>query len=278
MRRYGIILLLFAGLPIACGEGSMPEEGEMQTAVVQTLNFVRSADGLSEGFDLDGIETTGPDPRTCFKTDFTSPDGQAGVDNELSRLLPIIDLAGEGVLSELLQNAIDEGRLLMMFEVTRLDQDRARVRVRRGEDLPLLGTDGRLLPGQTLALHPTGPDLGEAEGTIVDGRIRIDSFALNVPVVVFSQLYEVFLPEARLTLHMPAASSEEPAEVIFGGGIPIEQLVTILQTASNFAREFTEIFGEAVRDSGDLSPDATGRCTLLSSALKAQLVSAFIWE
>ncbi|MEO1336910.1 MAG: hypothetical protein AAFV29_14785 [Myxococcota bacterium] len=250
----------------------------MQTAVVQQLNFVRSADGMSEGFDLDGIQTTGPDPRTCFKTDFMAPDGQAGIDNELSRLLPIIDLAGEGVLRELLQNAVNEGRLLMMFEVIRLSEDRVRVRVRRGEDVPLLGTDGRLLPGQTLALHTTAPELGEAEGTIIDGRIEIDAFALRVPVVIFSQLYEVFLPDARLTLIMPQDAANAPAEAIFGGGIPIEQLVTILETASNFAREFTEIFGEAVRDSGDMAPDASGRCTQMSSALKAQLVSAFIWE
>ena len=277
-RSFGAVWIAALLVQFACGadDGTAANDGE--TVVVQTLTFAREVeDGVVAGFDLDGITSMIADPRTCSKVDWTSPEGLSGVDNEFARILPVLDLVGEGALQGLVQNAVNEGRLLMMFEVERLDEGRVRVRVRRGEDVPLLGTDGLILPGQTLALHSTASDLGAAEGTVVDGRVQIGPFALNVPVVIFSQLYEVFLPEAYVQLELPTEAQGGLGHGVIGGGIPIEQLVTILQTASNFAQEFDQLFGDAVRESGDLVPDRSGLCTQTSVALTVDLVSAFVW-
>lgn len=277
MKRRACIALIGLVAGAGCGsDDEGPAAARVSTVVVQQLAFSREADdGIAAGFDLDGLVTDGADPRTCFKTDFTGPDGTPGVDNQLARILPVIDLVGEGALDGLVQNAVNEGRLLMIFEVTTVG-DRAEVRVYRGQDIPLLGTDGLILPGQTLGLHADAPDLGEAVGTIVDNTAQVGPFALRVPLIIFSQPYEVFMPNAYVQLTLPSEGA--PGRGMIGGGIPIEQLATIIQTASNFSQEYDRLFGDAVRDSADLALNQEGNCTEMSAAFTLQLVSAFFWE
>lgn len=275
MRR-AVLALLLAGAT-ACG-GEEAVDADTLTQVLRVFEFARETErGVSAGFDLDGFVSEDNDGRTCFKADFTGPDGTEGVDNEMARLLPLIDLAGEGAVQGLIQNAVDEGRLLLFFEITDSDvPGQARLRVRRGEDTPLLGTDGRILSGQTLALHPEEAFLGEAEATF-DGRtLEAGPFALPLPIIVFSQLYEVNIPEAYVRFELDA--SGEYGVGTLGGGIPISQLVTILDTASNFGPEFTDLFGDAVRESGDLKRDGNGACTEMSVAVSFETAVGFVWE
>lgn len=274
MRR-AVLILALGGF--ACG-GEAPPSEAITTTVVRTLNFEReSPSGVSRGFDLDGFVSESNDGRSCFQADFESPDGEPGIDNQLATLLPLIDLAGEGALQSLVQNAIDEGRLLMFFEVFEPEPGQYTLRVRRGDDVPLLGTDGAILSGQTLALHETEPLLGEVEATMQDGMLEAGPFALKVPVIVFSQLYEVEMPSARVRLEYDDETGDITLGTV-GGGLPIPQLVQILETAGNFGPEFEELFGDAVREAGDLARDANGDCTEMSAALTFDAVPAFVWE
>ena len=274
MRRALWTLLLSAA---ACGGEDLEAPVARTTQVVRVFEFARETPrGVSAGFDLDGLVSEDNDGRTCFKADFTAPDGTAGVDNELARLLPLIDLAGEDAVQGLIQNAVDEGRLLLFFEVTEHADGQVRLRMRRGDDVPLLGTDGRILSGQTLALHAEEPLLSEAEARF-DGRVlEAGPFELPLPIIVFSQLYAVTLPEAYVRLELDADG--EYGTGTLGGGIPVSQLVDVLDTASNFGPEFAELFGDAVRDSGDLARDDNGDCTQMSVAVSFETAVGFVWE
>src|SRR5688572_16556007 len=74
-----------------------PSEGIKSTAVLQKLALGREEpEGIAPGFNLDGVNSDERDSRSCAKDDFVDADGNVGVDNQLARLLPLIDLAGEG--------------------------------------------------------------------------------------------------------------------------------------------------------------------------------------
>jgi hypothetical protein len=269
MRLVHLFPLLFA-----CS--SEPLQPEPELAVLRELRFVREdPEGVSSGMNLDGFVSEVNDGRSCFKEDFTSPDGEPGIDNELARLLALVDVAGENAVESLVQGSINEGRLLMIIEVTPKG-DTADVRVLRGADVPLLGADGLILSGQTLGLDAE-PLLGQIEGVpLTDGSIVTEPFSLRLPVVVFSQLYEVQMPKANLRFTVAPDGSIERG--LIAGGIPIEQLLTVLRTASMFAGDFEALFGDAIRESGDLDRDDAGACATLSAAVEFDAVQAFTFE
>ena len=275
MRRRLCIGALVLG-SFACG-GEAIDPQVVSTTVVRKLNFERERPGgVSQGFNLDGFVSGSNDGRSCFQEDFVGPDGEEGVDNQLATLLPLIDLAGEDAFQGLVQNAIDEGRLLMIMEVSETEPGQHHLRVRRGDDVPLLGTDGAILAGQTLALDVESPLLGETSASWTGESLEAGPFALRIPVVVFSQLYEVEMPSARL--RFAYAEDGTVTGGLVGGGLPIPQLIQILDTAGNFGPEFEELFGDAVRESGDLVRDADGNCTGMSAAITLDAVPAFVWE
>lgn len=275
MRRSVFIPAL---LLAACGGESTESGGAHTTAVVRTLELAReSPNGVSPGFNLDGFVSESNDGRSCFQSDFTDPEGVVGIDNQLATLLPLIDLAGEDALEGLIQNAVNEGRLLMFFEVVEGDDGQFTLRVRRGDDVPLLGTDGKILSGQTLALDEAEPILGPSTPATVEGNlIEAGPFEVQIPVIVFSQLYEVRMPAAYARLTIDEETGVARGTV--GGGIPMPQLIQILDTAGNFGPEFEELFGDAVRDAADLERDADGNCTQMSAVITFDAVPAFIWE
>lgn len=268
MKRIAIGLAL---LCVACGSEDAPSFS--YTSVLQTLNFEREEPkGVTKGMNLDGWVSGSNDDRACRKPDFVDPDGNEGIDNELARLLPVVDLAGEGAFQALVQNAITEGALLMILDATIEEDGTATVDIRRGDDLPLLGTDGRILPGQTLALHED-EILGATSGARSGTTLETSPTDIRIPIVVFSQLYVVTLKDAILRLEI--GEEDYIQSGMIAGGLPIEELIQVLRTASNFAGDFEALLGDAVRDSGDLARDDSGNCTWMSASVTFDAVPAF---
>lgn len=269
MKRLSILLLL-----AACGS-EVEAPIESRSTVLQTLSFAREEpEGVSMGLDLDGFQSGANDGRGCNKPDFLDPQGRPGVDNELGRLLPLVDLAGEGALEGLIQGAINEGQLLVILETQETEAGSLRVIARRGADAPLLGTDGRILAGQTLGVAADDPILGEGLATLgADGVYQSAPFRLRLPIIVFSLLYVVDLPSA--ILRFAYNSDGTISQGLIAGGIPVTQLITILQQASEFGGDFEGLFGDALRSSGDLERDPNGNCTATSMAVGFDAVPAF---
>ncbi|MCK6546646.1 hypothetical protein L6R52_12420 [Myxococcota bacterium] len=274
MRRIEGVLLTIAFTLAACGDESATVR---ETAVIRTIELRKVADGnVASGLDLDGITSDDRDGRTCFKADFTSPDGEPGIDNQLATLIPFVDLAGEGALQGLIQNAINEGRLLVILDVDDHGDGSVTVTPRRGDDIPLLGTDGRLLEGQTLGLHAE-PVLGApVRGTVSGDVVTTEPFALTMPIIVFSNLYLLYLPDARLRFERTEEGRLERG--IIAGTAGIEDLLGLVRQAAQFGGDFEGLFGDALRDSADMVRGPDGKCSRMSAAIDFDAVPAFVFE
>lgn len=269
MRRFTWTLVF--GLA-ACG-GTEVEPGPTRSSVFSVVSFEREADGVSAGMNLDGYVSTTNDDRACKKEDFLAPDGTEGVDNQLATLLPLIDLVGENAVEEILQIAVDEGRLLIVADLAIAEDGTATVDILRGQDVPLLGTDGRILGGQTLGLSDE-PPLGSTEGAMVDAdTLETAPFNLRFPVLVFTQLYEVTFEDAVVRFELDEAGHVKSG--LMAGGVPIVELIDLLETAANFGQDFADLFGDAVRESGDLARASDGTCQNMSASISFEAVPTF---
>jgi hypothetical protein len=273
MRR-----LVSPALLLLTGCLAQPDETprDVGLMVFRKMDFAQERDGVSPGFDLDGVVSTYDDARGCRQSDFMSPDGAPGIDNQLGGLIPLLDLVGEGALQAFIQNAIDEGRLLVMPHLVRR-AGRLDLSVLRGADQPLVGTDGHLLGEQTLALSPDKTVLGEFEGaTLEDGVLTAGPFDLNLPVVVFDILYDVHLADARLELRF---GPDGVGHGVLAGSSTIEELTQLAKTAGERADvDLVALIGGVLEDVADLDRDPQGRCHALSAVATFETVPAYAYD
>src|SRR5687768_14774767 len=127
------------------------EHVEPQTWVMREIRFVRQVDGVSDGFDLDGVDGG---LEGCGIADFTSPDGVPGVDNAFARMIPALELTEAAAVEPLIQDAINSGQLLLLVELAGVDDtaedECVDVGLMRGAGEALVGGDVLLVSGQTL--------------------------------------------------------------------------------------------------------------------------------
>jgi hypothetical protein len=297
--NYRIVILSLSALLVACGSSSdSPVEldgasNDVQAdtsvgveaapkdllSVISVINFTREIEsGVAVGFDVDGVVSEDGDDASCGHADFVSPDGTEGIDNQLALITPLFDTVGIGAVEGFVQAAVEQGGLLIMWEVKGVDDaqndDDVTVRLRFGTGKPLLGTDGLLLSGQTFHINPDSPDR-EVKGSIVDGQLRTEVFEAVLPIVVFEVAYELIIYEARMT----ADVSYDGGLVngIMGGRVTIENLLTIAERAELEAGGIYEAVTFLLDGMADMSPNEDGVCQELSAALTFTSVSGFLF-
>jgi hypothetical protein len=255
------------------------EEPKDLLSVISVINFTREIeDGVAVGFDVDGVVSEDGDDESCGHADFVSPDGTKGIDNQLALITPLFDTVGIGAVEGFVQAAVEQGGLLIMWEVKGVDDtqndDEVLVRLRFGTGKPLLGTDGLLLSGQTFHINPDSPER-EVKGSIVDGQLRTEVFEAVLPIVVFEVAYELIIYEARMT----ADVSYDGGLVngILGGRVTIENLLTIAERAELEAGGIYEAVTFLLDGMADMSPNEDGECQDLSAALTFTSVSGFLF-
>ena len=181
------IFALLAVSTVACGESEVePQVVATKTSVVSLLDVPKAENGVAPGFDLDQYTSDQSDGRSCYKPELVAPDGTSGVDNQLATLVPLLDLEGEGALGGLIQQAINDGRLLLLFQLHEMDDGRRKLVMQRGQDTPLIGTDGVMLSDQTLALEDSAPMAVIENVELAGNEFEIGPVDINIPVVVFS--------------------------------------------------------------------------------------------
>lgn len=268
--------LIFAPLVLAACGGEEIAAPEPKTAVVQAMRLAKEEpNGVSAGFNLDGVASDTSDEGSCRQPDFVDPSGVPGIDNQLARLLPIVDLAGQGALEALLQGAINEGRLLVFFELYESEPGKIDVYARRGDDVPLLGTDGRILSGQTLALHEES-ELGAALGARVEGdQIIAGPFPLRLPVIVFSTLYDLKVQEAMVRFKVTPEG--DLVDGVIGGGVLLTDLMDLVAIAEERGAGVMDVLVPVLNGQADMAFQ-NGACTKISLAATFNAVPAFVFE
>jgi hypothetical protein len=257
-----------------------PPEPEPWLTVVDTMGFaVADENGAVPGFDLDGRTSLEGEAESCGYGDFVDPEGRPGIDNRLATLVPLFELAGIGAAEGLIQGAIKDGGLIIMFQVDGVDDlvndPEVTLMLRAGTGVPLLGTDGLLLAGQTFDLHPESPDSQAPVARITDGVLEAGPFTARLPVQVFGVSYVLTMHEARIR----ARWTDEGGLVdgVLGGAVPYAELLEVGRLAAmddaSVLPAIELIFGGAL----DMNPDAGGNCTRISGAFRFTAVSGFLF-
>jgi hypothetical protein len=249
--------------------------------VFDTMSFTKELEaGIAPGFNLDGLVSDHADEESCGQLDYTSPEGVPGVDNQLAKLYPFFELVGVGAVEGLIQSVIEEGGLLFMMQFDGIDDflndDEISLIIRTGQGVPLLGTDGKILAGQTFHIHPESPDTVTANARIEDGVIYAGPFTATLPLRIFGMDYQLTLFDTQIRAEWTEDGGLTSG--IFGGGVSIEELYAIGETAAKDDASVLAAIKILVKDSGDLAPDENGECQQVSAAFSFTSVSAFYFE
>jgi len=255
-----------------------PEGPKRMLVVFDTLSFTEIAeDGTAPGFNLDGVVSDADDKGSCGQPDYVSPEGVEGIDNQLAKLVPLFELFGIGAASAYIQGAIEEGGLLILLQVDGVDSiendDEVTVMVRTGAGNPLLGTDGKLLTGQTFHLHPETPDSFAQTAYIEDGVLHAGPFDARLPVVVLGMQYELTFYGALLRAEWTYDGSLHGG--LLGGAATLDDLYGIGETAAADDGSVLPAIKAVVEGAGDLEPNEDGECQKMSAAMAFTGVSAF---
>jgi hypothetical protein len=254
-------------------EASEPEpEGEVRTAVADALRFARDLEpGVSSGFDLDGVVSAAGDGTGCGHADRVSPDGTPGIDNAFAGLLPALEATEASAIEDLVQAAIAVGDLLLLFEVSGIDDpvndDCVDVAVYRGAGAPLLAPDGTLLDGQTFE---TDPDPARLDCVpLVDGVIEGGPLALQLEVQVLDVALDLAMQDARMRL---ALHDDGSMTGVFGGAVPLAGILKIVE--EDDLADLRDLVTSLVTLAADLDT-AEETCGALSITFEHTAVEAF---
>ena len=269
----GLIALAVAGCDDVCPTG----ECETRAVVSRQITFATEVDGVSEGFDLDGIVSDGSDPESCRQPDYLGPDGTEGVDNQFAVLWDaIVTIAGDAV-EGLVQGAIADGSLLLMVEVDGIDDpvydDCVGVGIFMGAGKPDIGTDGLITTGQTFDMAPTSPYTRIDCAEIRDGVVLAGPFDGIVPVQILDVGFELEVHDA----HLRGTLREDGSmDIVLGAGVPTQQIIDVANDADGFD---AGVVIQLVNARADMArDDELQECTQISATILVDGASAFVFE
>lgn len=242
------------------------------------FQFKQASGKIAYGLNLDG--KVGPN-------DFTSPDGVAGIDNQLYRAIGCNDIfrGPTGIvydISNQWMHTHNYNRLLIeLTDVDSLtDDDDVTVTIYRGKDSLLMdGTGKRVIPGGTQRIDARWGKrfYRRLHGKIVGGVLTTEPADLTLPYEVLVPLEESYLA-ARLQLRL----SPEKAEGVLGGYVNVDEWYQWLNKGwatvfQSYGRMAAQSLYKNLRPLADAYPDPkTGENTAISFAAQLQFTQVFI--
>jgi hypothetical protein len=265
-----------------CSSSDEPPEctsGRSQAYVLTSLGFTReSPRGVAAGFDLDNHVSARPESESCGKVDLVDPKGQQGIDNQLALFIPEIEKRFGNAVDGIIQGAINDGRLIIMFDVKNLNDTQndscVNMDVQLGEGKPALGTDGTVEAYQTFDLRKVGQQTSVAKnGTIKNRTLNIGPFDLHIPIAIFDVAFMVHMRDARVTFTL---DEDGNAEGLLGGGVSIDEIADGVQSGAGLADIIPQIraLGKLASDLG--YDEEQSICRLMSATLAFKARPAFM--
>lgn len=281
--------LLLAGLlsisggtwGFGCSAAEEPEctSGRSQAYIITALGFTReSPRGVAAGFNLDNRVSARPESESCGKLDLVDPKGQQGIDNQLALFIPEIEKRFGNAVDGIIQGAINDGRLLIMFDVKNVNDTQndscVNLDVTLAEGKPALGTDGTVEAYQTFDLRKVGQRTSNAKsGSFKSKVFNIGPFDLHIPIAIFDVSFLVHMRDARVTFTL---DEEGNAEGLLGGGVSIDEIADGVQSGAGLADIIPQIraLGKLASDLG--YDEDQGVCRLMSATLAFKARPAFM--
>ena len=246
--------------------------------VIDSLYFARVTDGISDGFDLDGLASSGTGSDGCGRTDFTSPSGATGIDNAFGEVIPALENT-EFVGAEALINAtIRTGELMLLVSMDHVDDatddDCVELSLGRAMGEPMLGTDDSFLAGQTLARDPSFEPAVVTGVSLSDGVAAGGPVSLTLPVQILdaSLEFEILDGAVRLDQHEDGLASG-----VFAGGLDIANLIALIAN-EGIAQELKDLLANVLYVVADLAPDESGACQQVSMTFEYTATPVYLFE
>lgn len=291
---------LAVSIALLCsGSCTTPEPSRTYRFVFDQMIFgVADDDGeetIADGLDLDDsdgpVQLPGGAPNPCSQNgddpDYISPAGERGIDDRLggqleffTRLLSGGDGTDTDRLRSVFQESISAGLLVVLVEFDRVDSleddDDVLARVSIGSGAGgavVVGTDGRLLSGQTFLLNPDIPSF-EQRVRIVNGVVElrgvqtqlvgsISGIDIDVPVTT---------GRLRLTLH-----DEETVTGVLGVALDWSAIAELVAMVGGTADSLAAIVQRTLQGLADVVNPDTGTCDGVSASFRVHGVPAFIY-
>jgi len=273
MRPMLPLVVLLAGC-VADGSDAVPP---LDTVMTQ-LSFARAEDGVSRGFDLDGFESEAGGNTGCGHDDYLTPDGSGGVDNQIARLLPILDDTEARALEPTIQTAVNDGEILLMVEFRGLDDlvndDEVEVVFLRGGGRPSIGNDGFIEPGQTFDKRTDTPPVVVLDATVVDGVLTARGFeSIDIPIDIFSAEFTLSVQQASLRFEF---GDNGEWGGFFAGAFPYQPVLDGLLDAA-IDQGLKDLLPGVFEGFSDID-GPNGFCSSMSVTLDFQARAAFFFE
>ncbi len=282
------ILSLFAGLAAlaACADpvpkvlpvNTCSMADSPQVFVVRKLTFaLADANGISRGFDLDGVVSEEGGTTGCGIGDYVDPEGEPGIDNAFNRIVPTLEATEAKIvtLEGLVQAAIDSGDLLISMEVGGLESWEAdscvAMQMGKASGVPTLGTDGVMLDGQTFDPDPEVTPRVLVDAAALGGVIEAYDLSLDLPVQILNAA--VVLPIRGGAVRLERLE-DDLYTGYFAGGVSGATLIDIAQS-ENIDPVVAEVLAAVLAIHSDLSDETGLECSALSVTLAFEAVGAY---
>lgn len=245
--------------------------------------------GIAYGRDLDGVASVGDDAESCGTSDFTSPDGVQGVDNELWRIMGCIDsyrrtaeFAG-GAFEDYHVGAYRDGEVTTVMEITDVDDlqndDYVEVGVYSSHEPTPYDSEKHGIGYASLTVTSNKLWHNTTTGKIVDGELITEPFDLRLKFGFTGRAAEYYIKQSRIHLQL---NEDGSASGDLAGYYDINHAYWhnfhdksgAFQVANGYtcasAWRALESHADGIRD-----PE-TGKCTGISTAMKIEAVPAFL--
>ncbi len=239
---------------------------------------------ISYGMNLDGNADGSATPKTCAHKNFTTPDGVAGIDNQMYRLLGCTFGWRDSGYIETNANGelIDTSQGVTLIEISevddRMNDDDVTVRMFRANDVLPKDAQGNVLPYASYRIHDIPGYGAPAQGRIVDGILKTEPIEAFLPYYGNLAHSEIHLRDMRVELNLNA--SETRAKGMIAGYRDVDNFWSYFRKGGYMAvtGQFScPAMYVAAHELADGYPDPeTGECTALSSAYKIEAIPAFI--
>lgn len=235
---------------------------------------------LVDGFDLDGDEGVGEG--LCPHADYESPTGQQGIDFSFLHVMDMIRPARPGqTISVVLASAPKQGLLrigVRLVGVDNLFDDEVEVVVTTTMDAPLIGADGQILAGSSVAADPNPAYQSRFAGRIIDGVLHAGPVDVVIGgidlLVVEDRVVTLRDAQFRATVEQ-RESGDYDVEATIGGWWEREDMVEAIgQAILAVSANPGEL--ECVLDAHLDHAIGGGRCNAMSTMMQFKAVSGFI--
>ena len=274
--------MVVLGVLVGCAGTEV--DSESQVVVAQRISLAKRTGersmGLqvSPGINIDDFVTTRADDVGCRKLDFVGPNGEPGVDNNLTFLFEAVeDLFEAGTVEALIQEAIREGRLLLMFRVSGVesfdnDSD-VRVHVFSGEGA-VHSSSGLLVADQTFDVQMDAP-IADVKGRIRDGVLEAGPFDVTIPVAILNVFFDLTVRDAKMRA---VIDGDGHWSAVIGGAVAKQTIFDVAAMADAMqGDDITPVIEAFIPMWVDLDPDESGECQSISATLAVEAVNAFVY-